>query len=355
MRPVAHKTDAGALVFAPMPGNIRSLTFRTQGREVRPLHRAPWADETEIAGAPPPVERHLSGDFFCAPFGASDIEEAPPHGWPANGRWMATEDGNGLAFELDRPVMGARVEKRLQLAEEAPLLYQEHRVIGGKGRLSAAHHPMVHAKDGGCLSFSKKRMVLTPEKPLEPGRAALQYPAECADPTCFPGALGPVDLTQLPVGGKTEDFVLMIEGAESTIGWTAVIRNAEDDIVLLLKDPSVLPVTMFWHSNAGRDYPPWNGRHDRVIGIEDGCAEGVGGHAAACAANRVSKLGVPTALDLAPDRVHRIAHVIAAIPRPQGWHVVTDVRIAGETLTISGPNGATRSLAFDTDFLWRSA
>ena len=121
-----------------------------------------------------------------------------------------------------------------------------------------------------------------------------------------------------------------------------------------LKDPAVLPVTMFWHSNAGRDYPPWNGRHDGVIGIEDGCAEGAGGHAAALAPNRIASLGLPTALDLAPGRVHRIAHVMAALPRPRGWETVTDIRVADHALSIEGSDGSTRTLPFDADFLWRT-
>ncbi|MEM7022349.1 MAG: hypothetical protein AAF637_07110 [Pseudomonadota bacterium] len=354
MQPVTHKTDAGDLMFAPIPGNIQSLTFRTEGQELRPLHRAPWADESEVAGDPPPVERHLSGDFFCAPFGSSDVEDAPPHGWPANGRWTEIATENGLAFSLDQTVMGSRIEKRLRLAEDAPILYQEHRIIGGEGRLSLAHHPMNRAAGGGRLSFSKKRIMLTPDQPLEPGRATLAYPAESVDPTAFPGVTETIDLTRLPIGERTEDFVLMVEAEGNALGWTAVIREVEDDIVLILKDPAVLPVTMFWHSNAGRDYAPWEGRHDRVIGIEDGCAEGTGGHAAALASNRVSALGIPTALDLAPDRVHRIAHVIAAIPRPFGWDIVTNLTIAEDSLIVSGPAGEIRELAFNADFFSRS-
>lgn len=42
-----------------------------------------------------PVECALSGDFFCAPFGRSDLEPTPPHGWSANSDWQVAESGNG--------------------------------------------------------------------------------------------------------------------------------------------------------------------------------------------------------------------------------------------------------------------
>ena len=36
-----------------------------------------------------------------------------------------------------------------------------------------------------------------------------------------------------------------------------------------LKDPQVLKQTVFWLSNGGRHYPPWNGRHTSVMGLEE--------------------------------------------------------------------------------------
>ena len=70
-------------------GHIRRLEIERDGRIIKPLHSAPWIDEADIAGDEDIAAglRFLSGDFFCAPFTASDIEEAPGHGWPANSRW----------------------------------------------------------------------------------------------------------------------------------------------------------------------------------------------------------------------------------------------------------------------------
>ena len=60
-------------------GHIRALVIETDGRTLEPLHTAPWVDDPAITAdeSIPPNLRYLSGDFFCAPFGASDVEPAP--------------------------------------------------------------------------------------------------------------------------------------------------------------------------------------------------------------------------------------------------------------------------------------
>lgn len=355
---LARATAGGNRVgIDPALGNLRELRLVHDGRTLSPLHVAPWLDEPEVQDDATllPVERALAGDFFCAPFGASDIEDAPAHGWPANSAWTVCEAADGrLRLTLDRAVMGARIEKRLRLSGDAPLLYQEHLVRGGEGGLTVAHHPMVRLAGGGRFCTSPKRGALTPDMPLEPARHALACPARSDDLTAFPAAGGEtIDLTRLPIATAHEDFVTLVEAEGAPIGWSAVLRDEEDDIVFVLKDPAVLPVTMLWHSNGGRDHAPWNGRHRGVLGIEDGCAAGAAGHRAALADNPVRALGVPTALPLAPDRVHRVAHVIGAIARPPGWTAVTGIRVARGTLRIEGDGDAALALPFDAGFFDR--
>lgn len=333
-------------------GHIDRLVLEDAGRCIAPLHRAHWVDEkSPLPDDLAPVERHLSGDFLCAPFGASDIEGGHPHGPTANQNWHVTTLGeDALSAETDGP-SGSRVSATLRLASDAPLFYQVHSISGGEGGVPVAHHPMVHMVDGGRLFMSPKRACVTPETPLEPGRHVLQYPAHSKDAGAIPAMDGTCDITHLPIGTATEDFVTLIEAPDRQVGWTAVIRKAENDVVFFLKDPRVLPVTMLWHSNGGRDFAPWNGRHIGVLGIEDGIAPGPQGHAAARRPNPVSDTGAPTALTLATDVTHRIVHVTGAIARPDGWDRVADITIEGETMTVEGPDGATRVLPFLTH-LW---
>lgn len=353
------RSKLGELSFDPAIGNLRALAFRDSGRVLHPLATAPWVEEPggDLPEDLAPLQRTLSGDFFCAPFGASDVEPAPPHGWSANSPWSVTESGaQTVRAVLDRPVLGARLRKTLCLSANAPLLLQEHWIEGGTGALTAAHHPMVRFAGTARYACSAKRAVLTPDVPLEPGRARLLPGGSGLNIASVPGADGePVDLSMLPIGKAHEDFVTLVEAEGSELGWSAVIREIENDIVFVLKDPSVLPVTMLWHSNGGRDYPPWNGRHRNVLGIEDGCAAGAAGHRAALGPNRVAATGVRTALPLAPGRTHRIAHAIGAIARPEGWSRVTDIRLSGDHLILTGDAGQPRRLPFPDDFLHKEA
>ncbi|MDJ1017659.1 MAG: hypothetical protein QNJ35_14215 [Paracoccaceae bacterium] len=351
---ITAETSAGRLSVDPGIGNIRHLSFVSGDRQIEPLHTAPWVEDPEIlsdAGILP-VERRLSGDFFCAPFGASDLEDAPAHGWPANSAWNVGRAGAGsISLTLAREVMGAKIVKTLRLARDAPLLYQEHTISGGSGGLTLAHHPMIRLGGRGRLSCSTKCAVLTADQPLEPGRHRLAIGARSEGLAHVPGTDGSdIDLTDLPIGDRHEDFATLVEAPGAVLGWTAVVREAEDDVVFVLKDPCVLPVTMLWHSNAGRDYAPWNGRHHGVLGIEDGCAAGSAGHRAALGPNPIADEGVPTALQLAPDQSHRVAHVIGVIPRPDGWSSVRSITVSGGILFIEGDHGASVELPFVSGF-----
>ena len=351
------RTPCGRVSLDPATGNLPELAFTVEAREISPLHSAAWVDEPGAETAHlPPVEAELRGDFLRAPFGASDVEEAPPHGWTANSSWRVEDaPADTLCATLDRLVQGATIAKRLTLSPDAPLLYQTHLIEGGSGPLTVAHRPMIHCAAGGRLYYSPKRLAVTPDVALEPGRGALTYPAE-GPPDAFPGPDGPVDLTRLPIAGGSQDFVTLIEADASPLVWTAILRDAEDDIVIVivLKDPRVLPVTMLWHSNGGRDRAPWNGRHTGVIGVEDAIAAGPDGQATAMRANALTRLGVPTALALAKGRAHRVAHVIGAVPR-DGWGVVADIRVDGATLVLASGTGARRTLPFDRHFFEETA
>jgi hypothetical protein len=323
-------------------GNIPELWFGP----ITPLHRAPWygsADEAEGLAA---VERRLAGDFLCMPFGKSDLVSDPLHGFPANARWQPVErHPDSARLRLTVPVMGATVEKELRIAHDAPLLYQTHVIEGGAGEVTLAHHPMVHMAAGGRLAFSPKVSVRTPDKPLEPGANWLPPGVRASDPAALPGGF---DLTRYP-DQPCEDFVTLVEAKGRTLGWTAVTRAAEGDIVFVLKDPRVLPVTMLWFSNGGRRYAPWSGRHRGVLGIEDGVAAGSAGHKAASGANPIRDEGVPTVLALGGR--HVIRHVIGAIPKPAGWSTVARIHRTSGALVLTGDSGGTVEIGFAAGFL----
>jgi hypothetical protein len=341
-------------------GHIATMGIEADGRVLKPLHRAPWVGsprETLPANLPEGTVR-LSGDFLCAPFSTSDVEPAPLHGWPANSEWDVVENaaitgGRRAVFRLRRKVMGASVDKVFTLRDGHPFLYQEHILSGGSGAISVAHHPMTVMQGGGRLAFSPKRVAVTPPTPLEPdparGRFMLAYPARTADLTQFPlAAGGTTDLTDYRVEDKREDFITLVEADHGGPGWTAIARRAERDLVLVLKNPAELPVTMLWFSNGGRDYAPWSGRHLGVLGIEDG--RSAIGHAASLGNNWLKHEGVPTAFALAGGRSVSFRHVIGAVPFAEAG-APADIEVATDRLRIRAPNGAVKEVPFDGEFL----
>lgn len=344
-------------------GHIARLVLERDGRRAAPYHRVPWAEEDDpLAGTgEAPHLARLSGDFFCAPFAGSDVEPAPAHGWPANAPWsvetVCSLPGGGVAarFRLSHPVMGAAVIKEFALRDDHPFLYQRHIFEGGSGAVTAANHAMVSLPTGARLTVSPKRWAETPSRPLEPdpsrGRYALAYPALSEDLTRMPlSGGGHTDLTRYPIAEGHEDFVALLEAEGNGFGWTAVWREGEGDLALMLKDARALPLTMLWFSNGGRFYQPWNGRHRNVLGVEDGICYSLYGHAASIAENALTRLGVPTALHLHRDGSIEVRHVIGAVPVPAGFGPVRTLRSEGDLLVVEGAE-TSLTLPFDAGFL----
>lgn len=333
------------LSFDESVGNIPA--WQVGGRH--PLHAAPWRDEAEVQDDPaiPVVNKRLAGDFLCMPFGLDDVGGDPPHGHTAKGPWdVIAQDVAEARLRLSVPVRGARVDKHLRIT--GPVLYQTHRIEGGAGAVSFAHHPMTHMAEGGRLSFSPKRAALTDPVAQHRDRNLWALNVIRPDLTLPREDGGEWDLRIYPAGHAVEDFCVLVEARGATVGWTAVMRNAEDDMLIVLKDARAMPVTMLWVSNGGRDFSPWNGRHTGVLGIEDGCAAGGTGLAAALACNRVAAMGVPTAMTLGGSRM--IRHAMISLPRPPGWAELRDIAIAKGQIILTEAGGAQVAVPFDDGF-----
>ncbi|OAN81202.1 hypothetical protein A8B78_09325 [Jannaschia sp. EhC01] len=336
---IAHG-DAEALID-PSVGNIPH--WQVAGRV--PLHVAPWRYEAEVQDDPDValVDKRLAGDFLCMPFGRDDVHGGPIHGPTANDPWhLVAQDAATARFALSTGVFGAHVTKEVRLV--GPCLLQTHVIEGGAGEVTFAHHPMTRMAEGGRLSFSPKRAALTDPVAQHAGANlwALNQLRGDLDLDCEDGSTW--NLGTYPAGNVVEDFCTLAEARGRTLGWTCVMRNAEDDILIVLKDPQMLPVTMLWVSNGARDFPPWNSRHVGVLGIEDGCAMGGEGLRAACADNRLTAMGVPTVIALGGR--HVIRHAMVSLPRPPGWSEMADITLQSGTLRLREAGGATLEIPF---------
>ena len=344
-------------------GHVRRFEVERDGTRVRPLHTAPWVDDPAVANDPSilPNLKFLAGDFFCAPFGKSDVEDAPPHGWPANSAWKSLGDksfvgGVTARFELGKKVMGATLIKAITLRDGHPFAYQRHVFTGGTGAVSVASHAMTHFARDGRLSFSPKAFGELPPAQQESdpklGRSLFAKGARFTDLHKLPLADGTtVDLHRYPVAKGHEDFAMLVEAKDSPLGWTAAVRPDAHDIVLSLKNPADFPVTFLWFSNGGRYYAPWNSRHIGALGIEEGRAYLANGHAASIAPNPLSDAGIPTALTLKPNGEAEVRHIIGGVPLPSGWASVFSIEAGLTQLTLVGDTGGTLKVPFDQNFL----
>ena len=343
-----------AFNFDPLGGFVRDLTVLDAGQILTPLHVAPWVTSGETLD--PDISLHLTkltGDFFCAPFAQSD-DGSSMHGWPANGTW-AVQTGPGLRAVLDHTVSGAQLVKELLLHDGHPFLYQRHIFAGGTGVIPVANHAMVSLPQGGILRFSAKRWFESAATPPEPdaarGRSALAYPARSTDPTRFPlAAGGTVDLTRYPFGPAHEEFVVGVEAVGHSLGWTAVTRPATGDLYLSLRHAQKLPMTMLWHSNGGRDYAPWSGRHRGCLGVEEGAALPMLGFGATETPDPLTSVGQSAGLSLHPGQTVEVRHVIGALAWPSA-EPVASVVADNDTLIVTGEGGARRQVPFDVAFL----
>lgn len=343
-------------------GHLRSLEIDLAGRLIRPLHTAPWIDEPAVQNDPeiPVGLKHLSGDFFCAPFGASDIDDGPPHGWPANSRWRLDgddvgADGRTARFVLERSVLGATLTKELTVRDGHPFLYVRHRFEGGSGKISVSSHAMTRFEHKGRLAFSAKAFADLPDTQQEPdptkGRSVFAASRQVTDLSKLPLADGgTIDLHSYPVAERHEDFVMLVE-ADTPLGWTAAARLDQGDIVISLKNPADFPVTFLWFSHEGRDYAPWNSRHKGVLGIEEGRAYSIYGHAASIRANPLNEVGIATYLDLDPKGSVSVSHVLGGLPLLDGWHEIGAIDSQRDCLRLTSVDGSMIEYPFDDQFL----
>lgn len=328
--------------FDPRNGLLDGFEVIDNQRRIAPLHRAPWVgtDEQMPPTAPPHLAR-LGGDFFCAPFSQSE-SGVPLHGWPANSDWSVACQSDGiLRAVLAQGVQGATLIKELSVQDGHPFVYQRHVFIGGNGRISCSNHANLALPNGGLIRSSEKSSWETIATALESdplrGRSALLYPAKATDPRNFPGGDGPVDLTRYPWGQRHEDFVIGLEARGHWLGWTAVARPHEGDLYLSLRNAWQLPMTMLWHSNGGRDYAPWSGRHFGCLGIEEAAAA----HMLALSSEK--DLAGQGALDLSQGGIASVLHVTGAIDWPSG-EPVAEVEADTASITVRGDKGATRTV-----------
>jgi hypothetical protein len=120
-----------------------------------------------------------------------------------------------------------------------------------------------------------------------------------------------------------------------------------------MKDPRVLRGTIFWISNGGRHYPPWDGRHVNVLGIEDVTSYFHLGLAESARPNPFSRRGFPTTATLDPKRPLVVSYLMAVALVPRGFDRVAAIEPGadGDSVELQAMSGKTVSVPLDPGWL----
>ncbi len=339
-------------------GHTGPARFRVGDRWVSPYHVAPWHDE-EMACEP--ILQVLRGDFFCLPFGGNatplDGQTFPVHGHPANDVWKLEASGDSwIEASLDFGAGYAdRVTKRVEVREGQTNLYQSH-TVALDGRLPAGMHAMLAFASPGIVSSSPYEFAATPperfEHPELDGYSWLALDARFASISAAPGIDGhPVDLSRYPTLSGFENLAMLVRKPDAELGWTAVVFQEEGYAWFNVKSNEVLPHTVLWCSNGGRHYPPWNGRHRNVLGLEEVCAYFHLGAAESAAPNPISDEGFPTAIDFSRAEPKRIPVISGVVEVPAGFDEVVRIEPEGNGIVLISRNGLQVRTVLDLDWL----
>jgi hypothetical protein len=115
--------------------------------------------------------------------------------------------------------------------------------------------------------------------------------------------------------------------------------------------------TVFWLSNGGRHYPPWNSRHINVMGLEEVTSYFHLGLAESARKNSISRKGFPTCLALNPKKPLVVPYIMGVAGIPAGFDRVVSIR-AGRgkrTILLKSASGKQAQAAVDVSFLQAGA
>jgi len=353
-------------------GQLGPVTFERRGRKIRPFSVAPWAEE-KSAPPLPPILQALRGDFFCLPFGGNARpfrgERHPAHGETANARWRFESlqkrgDRTCLHLSLSTKIRSGRVDKKIFLIEGQNTLHLRHLVSGMRGPMNLGHHAMLKfpvAPASGLLSTSPFVYGQVFPQPFESaaqgGYSSLQPGAEFDSLEAVPMSNGDkADLSRYPARRGYEDLVMVVSDEQAEFAWTAVAFPRQRFVWFALKDPRVLRETIFWISNGGRHYPPWNGRHVGVMGLEEVTSFFHPGLAESAARNALSARGIPTCLRLDPRRPLAVNYIMGVARIPAGFDRVVSIQAqpGRQAIALRSAGGKRTEARVDLDFLLRN-
>lgn len=358
-------SDTVELAVTMTGGMMAPVTFYPDSnRPLRPYSIAPWAEEDRETD--PPVLGPLRGDFFCLPFGANAGTDGrhTVHGATATKPWtlMASEEQDGsAAIELGMDVADPplRVTKRLRLRSGEPVVYTQHELAGGDGAFPLGHHATLAPPPSGKLRISTSEIRFGMTSPRADGPMVAdeyfalppltEFERLDAVPTIWPSPAS-IDCSVFPRMDGFSDILSVFAADGIRVAWTAALADEAGYLWFSLKDPGLLPATLFWIEERGRRGEPWLGRN-RCLGLEEICGYYADGLPIAAQPNTLTRRGIPTAVQLRPDAPTVINTIQGCVRVPPGFTRVRDARVEPDHVVFFGGEGQEVAVQVRSEFI----
>jgi len=364
------QNDRVAAAITVQGGHL-TAGFQTASGEVNPFFIPPWWNEAKVEVDE--VINVLRGDFFCFPFGGGEDPfhkiSYPVHGNTACDPWDFVElreekEKTEIVLSQDLQIKGGRVKKIIGLGAHEPVIYINHVVEGFQGKIPLGNHPTLKLPDregAGIIDISAPVAGFTTPEPFEDpkngGYSLLKPDTEITDRSkvlCINGECA--DLTRYPTPGGFEDLAMFISDSRLDFAYTAVTVPEKGYLYFQLKDPRVLAQTIFWMSNGGRHYAPWNGRVRSVLGIEEVTSFFAYGVKRSIEQNLFLDRGYPTTVAMDGKSPVPIKLIMGLVAIDTSFKGVQDIiRKDAHTVTITGKGGERIDVPCRVDFLSHSA
>ncbi|MFP4356303.1 MAG: hypothetical protein ACLFUJ_14390 [Phycisphaerae bacterium] len=349
-------------------GHMAPVRFAADTKSpIEPYYISPWQDE-QLGHVDPPVLTTLRGDFFCMPFGGENRyrqEDHTTHGEPATGLWTGREvrtvgDVTTLTMDMKTKQRPGRITKRISIVEGQNVLYLQHELTGYRGKMCLGHHATLDVpQQPGSMRISTSPFGLGMTRPgqlTNPGDGEYQsfalgqqfkslkkVPLLWKDPPT-------ADLTALPAREGFTDLLAVYKTPGPNPAWMTAVVASRGYLWFSLKDPDILPATVFWISNKGRHAAPWSGRN-RCLGLEDVCAYFADGLTNSAKKNIINEHGFDTTLTLSPKSPTHINYIQGVVKVPKSFQAVRTVTFRAGTLTFRDHAGNEVKTTVNYEFL----
>lgn len=308
----------GSLAVQSIGGMLGPVLFLLpDGRQVNPLHVAPWGNDPEREVLPE-ILQELRGEWPCVPFG-SDADRKLPAGWSATGESF---DGAGVPHGHGSNAhwgWGACDDQQITLEclypDTHPIRLLRRRIVPDPNAAAIDIALEIEARRSCRLPVGLHPTFRLPSRPgsvaIEPGGydRVWSFPGD-VEPgaSLFPpdrqwpslGKVGTrsgaaIDASRVPLDVETEDL-LQLSGIDGSL---ALHYRDEGFRARLTWQKEHFPSLLLWYSNRGRKAYPWNGEH-LALGVEPVAAAFDLGPAVSTAANPLAASGVATAIAFEP-------------------------------------------------------